>query len=422
MLLQFSVENYLSFKEEQVLSLVPSVDKSHEENIHVRENNKALNVVAIYGANASGKSNLHKAITVALNMVRLSNSYQVDTKLPVVPFKFSDETIDKPSKFEFTFIAKDNKKYIYGFSATKDQITEEHLYRYGSQRPSVIFERTDCINYKFPSAQKKELEPIVRWNTPNKLFLSTATMWNAESTKSAYEWLSESFHSYGNLELLRNISLDMFRSDMETKKYIAFTKELLENTDINISNIDINFKKISDDDFRMNLIPRIVMNNQQFNSGDNYEFDISTEHTVKEDNKEKRYKLKLQDESLGTQQLFFFAPILKDVFDKGAVIFIDELDRSLHPFVVKYLVGLFRDEEINKNGAQLIATTHDTTLLDLDILRRDQIYFTDKNTDTGVSELYSLSDFSVRKEENIEKGYLLGRFGGVPYIKGEILI
>lgn len=422
MLLHFSVENYLSFKEEHVLSLVPTADKAHVENIYTREKNSALKAVTIYGANASGKSNLHKAMTVALNMVRLSNSYQVDTKLPVVPFKFSDDTIDRPSKFEFTFIASDNKKYIYGFSATKDQIVEEHLYKYNSQRPGVIFERTECVKYKFPAAQKKELEPIVRWNTPNKLFISTATMWNAESTKIAYEWLGKFVHSFGNIDLLQNISLELFRSDMEAKKYIPFTKELLANTDINISNIDIVFKKIGDNDFRMNFAPKILMNSQQIDLGDNYEFDISTEHKVIVNNKEKHYKLKLQDESLGTRQLFYFAPILKDVFDKGAVIIIDELDRSLHPFVVRYLVGLFRDEEINKNGAQLIATTHDTTLLDLDIFRRDQIYFVDKNTDTGISELYSLSDFSVRKEENIEKGYLLGRFGAVPYIKGEILV
>ena len=132
-------------------------------------------------------------------------------------------------------------------------------------------------------------------------------------------------------------------------------------------------------------------------NGTNYEFDIS-------------------EESLGTQVIFSFIPVIKDVIDNGKILFIDEFDKSLHPYIVKYIVELFNNKDINNKNAQLIFNTHDTNLLDLELLRRDQIWFTEKNISTGESVLYALDDFSVRKKENVEKGYLLGRYGAVPFI------
>jgi hypothetical protein len=147
---------------------------------------------------------------------------------------------------------------------------------------------------------------------------------------------------------------------------------------------------------------------------------ITTGHTVINTKGEKEeYQLTLQEESLGTQQLFFYGPILKDAFEKGKTIVLDEIDKSMHPSIVKFIINLFRDPEINKNGAQLIATTHETGLLSLDMFRRDQIYFTEKDAKTGVTDLYSLDEFSVRKTENIEKGYLMGRYGAIPFLQTE---
>ena len=129
--------------------------------------------------------------------------------------------------------------------------------------------------------------------------------------------------------------------------------------------------------------------------------------------------LSIDEESLGTQMIFAFIPFLADSLKNKKVLIIDELDKSLHSFLVQYIVEIFNDAEINKNGSQLIFNTHDTNLLDLNILRRDQIWFTEKNSETGESDLYSLSDFSVRKQENVEKGYMLGRYGAVPFIKND---
>ena len=133
------------------------------------------------------------------------------------------------------------------------------------------------------------------------------------------------------------------------------------------------------------------------------------------------YSLGLLEESLGTNQLFLLGPVLKDVFENGTSLFIDEIDNSLHTFIVKHIINMFRNPDINKSGAQLIFTTHDTSLLSLSTFRRDQVYFTEKNNTTGASDLYSLDEFSVRKTDNIEKGYLLGRYGAIPYIRGEEL-
>lgn len=130
--------------------------------------------------------------------------------------------------------------------------------------------------------------------------------------------------------------------------------------------------------------------------------------------------LTIDEESMGTQIIFAFIPFIKDAINNQKVIIVDELDKSMHPYLVELIVQMFNDKEINKNGAQLIFNTHDTNLLDLNILRRDQIWFTEKNNDTGISDLYTLSDFSVRKLENVEKGYLLGRYGAVPSIKNDL--
>ena len=137
---------------------------------------------------------------------------------------------------------------------------------------------------------------------------------------------------------------------------------------------------------------------------------------------ENKYTLSLAEESLGTQQLFFLAPLLRQTFEKGKVLVVDEIDRSLHPFIVKFLVNLFRNPKINTNGAQLIFTTHETTLLSLDTFRKDQVYFTEKDAETGVTDLYSLDEFSVRKTDNIGKGYLLGRYGAIPFLKTEEIV
>ena len=419
MLLQFLVENYASIREEVILSLEPSADKEHSENIIKKDKNEAVSLVAVYGANASGKTGLYKALTMALIILRNSNLRQINDVIPVVPFKFDEESRFKPSRFEFSFVAEDNKKYVYGFSADTKKIYEEYLYCYKTAKPSLIFDRHES-EYKFSRSEKKNLEPLVRMNTENKLFLATATAWNVESTAIPYRWLAEGIDAYTNNDAIPNIALDMYRTNEEEN--VEFTKKLLKQADINISDIRVESKKVKNLQ-GLPLINGIVIGGQLIQPQEQYEIKIQTGHTVVDaDSQSKTYTLSLNEESLGTQQLFFLSPLLRQTFEKGNVLVVDEIDSSLHPFIVKFLVNLFRNPSINKKGAQLVFTTHETTLLSLDIFRRDQIYFTEKDAATGVTDVYSLDEFAVRKTDNIEKGYLLGRYGAIPFLHTEEIV
>lgn len=399
MLVQFTVENFLSLRDKVYLSLEPSRDKNHSENLITKGEYKSVNTVTIYGANASGKSSLFKAITVALNMIRNSNNVQITDELPVVPFKLDFESHNKPTSFEFTFVAGDEKKYIYGFSATKERIIEEYLYCYNTSKPTLIFDLIENEEPKFNRLYKVKLDAAYQMNTSNKLFLATATTWNVECTKVPFEWLAKSIDTFTEVQELSNVAFDRYQAD-ESKEYIDFTRELLKQADINISSIELDTKE-----------------------GKRNDVEITTGHTVVAENgEEKVFSLTLQEESMGTQLLFYYGPLLRDAFEKGKTIILDEIDKSMHPSIVKFIINLFRDSQVNKNGAQLIVTTHETGILSLDMFRRDQIYFTEKDAKSGVTDLYSLDEFSVRKTENIEKGYLMGRYGAIPFLRaGEVL-
>lgn len=421
MLVQFTVENFLSIRDKVYLSLEPSKDSEHPENLITKGDYKAVNSVAIYGANASGKSSLFKAITVALIMIRNSNNVQVTDKLPMTPFKFDFESRNKPTPFEFTFIAKDGRKYIYGFSATTEKVVEEYLYCYNTSKPTLLFDLNENEKPKFNRAYKVKLEAAYQMNTANKLFLATATTWNVECTKSPFEWLAESIDTFTDVMELGGVAFEKYRTD-ENRKYIEFTKNLLKQADINISSIEVDAKEVMGGPalpFQIVVQGKIIPPNE----GKHYDVEITTGYTVVDENGEKtEFSLTLQEESIGTQLLFFYGSLLKDAFEKGKTIVLDEIDKSMHPSLVKFIMNLFRDPDVNKNGAQLIVTTHETGILSLEMFRRDQIYFTEKDSKSGVTDLYSLDEFSVRKTENIEKGYLMGRYGAIPFLQaGEVL-
>ena len=419
MLIQFSVKNFMSFKEKAVLALNPSTDSEHPENINEENGYKASNLIAIYGANASGKTSLYKAMTVALIFIKNSNMIQVNQPIfGIVPFKFDNETLLGPSEFEFVFVAEDGNRYVYGFSADNMKVHEEYLYKYSSQRPTLIFDRKE-ESYEFKS-QKGVLEPLIRFNTPNKLFLATATNWNTESTMIPYKWLAENMATFTDAQNIADISLEHYKGT-DRDSYVAFTERLLQVADINISKIKINVRKTKMNPAFAMQAPQMIVNGQSVMAQEVEQMIVRTEHIIGEEGNATNYILDMSEESLGTNQLFILGPFLKDAFEKGMTLFIDEIDKSLHTFIVRHLINMFRDKEINKAGAQLIFTTHDTSLLSLSTFRRDQVYFTEKSNKTGISDLYSLDELPVRKTDNIEKGYLLGRYGAIPYIRGEEL-
>lgn len=406
MLLQFSVENFRSIKEKAVLSMEASADKNLLENCIKYDGGNALKIASIFGANASGKSNIFRALTAGILTVRYSNSMQVGTPLSWInPFRFDEKCRNSPSKFEFVFVTN-NTKYVYKFSATKEKIYSECLYAYRTQKPITIFER-EFDNYTFTiPAIKSKLNPIVSKTTSNKLFLATSAGWNCEDTKEPLLWFFNGINTYDvDSRRINDMSCNLIENDKDgsTKKFII---DILHEADINISDFEYESKELKNN-----------INNPFFSANGIVpkEFKITTSHMVENEKGEKElYKLDITDESTGTTGLFFFAPFIKRAFDTGETLCIDEFDTGLHPLLVSHLIDLFKDTSRNKKNAQLIISTHTVGLLDLNKFRRDQIYFVEKDEKTASSELYSLDEFSPRTSENIQKLYLLGRYGSVP--------
>lgn len=191
MLIQFAVENYMSLRDETVLSMDAGAGSEHRENLQEYQDGYLLPTAAIYGANAAGKSNIFKAMTAALRIIRESNDRQIDRPVPFIhPYAFDEEQRHLPSKFDFTFVIN-HVKYQYGFSADSSKIYDEYLYKYSSKLPSLIFERTNTNDYKYTKSNESKLKQYEEKTAPNKLFLATATNWNCELTKEAYLWFAK---------------------------------------------------------------------------------------------------------------------------------------------------------------------------------------------------------------------------------------
>ena len=413
MLIQFSVKNFMSFKDKVMFSMEAGKEKEHNSNIVKVASENILKTSAIYGANASGKTNLINAFTAAILMIRKSNTRQVGEKLgEMIPFAFDEQTKKSPCEFEFIFTTK-GTKYIYGFSADKEKVFSEYLYQYLTAKPTRIFERNNVNEYKFLQSDESKLNTLKTQNTENKLFLSTATTWNYEKTQNAFLWFAKYIDTYTGGIGLNEYSIDAYSKD-EKQELKKFTLKLLKYADIDIKDFNIEVKET---EIESNVM--LVFNGDNVPPVSQKRTDVKIQivHEVKDSKgKLKKYELNYINESLGTQIIFSFAPILKDVFEKGKVIIIDELERSLHHSLVEMIIKFFNNPEINKGNAQLIFNTHDTNLLSLDLFRRDQIWFTEKNSEKGTTDIYPLDDFSVRKTENIQKGYLNGRYGAIPFV------
>ncbi len=409
MLIQFKVKNLLSIKDEIIFSMEASSDNEHEENIIYVENERYLKSTVMYGANASGKSNLIEAITTVCSMMHNSNNMQPNMRLGIIPFSLDEKNINEPSEFEFIMMIN-NIKYIYGFKADQFRIYEEYLYYYPNGRITEIFERKNINEYHF-TRDEKELNLIKDKNMENKFFLATATTWNYEKTKPVYEYLAYGLICLFDYDTLKNVSFNRYKNDI-TGELKKFSIDILNKTDINITDYEINNIVLDETNYE-NIPPQMRSMIPIGTKG----FNVKTSHKVIDDSGKAIEKfIDFNMESIGTKNMFVLIPLLYEVLEQGKTLIIDELDKSLHPFLVRYIVSLFNNETLNKNGAQLIFNTHDTNLLDLDIFRRDQIWFVEKNPTNGSTDIYPLDDFPVRKTENIQKGYLNGRYGAIPFI------
>ena len=414
MLLQFYFSNYRSFEGEGILDMRAS--GSNELSSHIRNtlNEKVLPVTAIYGANASGKSSVFEAFQFMALCVLESLSFSDDNKknpykLKVDSFKFS-ESREKPSEFEINYIDKKDKKelyYNYGFKIDNSGILEEYLTsntKTGVKRNedyTYIFKRERNQKLYLDSSVEKFRENLEISLKDKTLLVSLGAKLNIDEFIRVRTWfintevINFSNSLYG--ALLENILPNNIIESEEVRKNLV---SFINSFDDSI--IDIEVEKISAIDE---------------NDKDNYR--VFTIH--KSDKGTSTARISMNEESSGTKKMFSLYQTLLDVLEKGGVFFADELDIKLHPLLMRNILLTFTDKEKNSNNAQLIFTTHNTIYMDMDLLRRDEIWFVEK--DNGVSKLYSLDDITnekgekVRKDSNYEKHYLLGNYGAIPNLK-----
>lgn len=418
MLMQFGVENFLSFRDKQVFTALANSKTEHEENLVPVNKSRYSKINVVYGANASGKTNLLKAMAFVRRFVSISNGLMESEGTGVVPFAFDENTKNGPSRFELLFV-RDGVKYAYSFACTRAEVLNERLDVYERGQPKLVFDRKNVNEYVFNSFENV-LRPIAGMNTRNKLFLCSAATWNVDTAKSVVNFIVD------DLVPIFNYSVDIpgivkrLRDDGNYDDYKRFCINLLSVGDFSISDFDIRLRETDE-----SRTGQAVFMHMPFAQNGNADHDVSRKiaktdltafHTIEKDGDTLRYPVKFAMESRGTQALFNLAPVLYDAFKNGKTLLIDEIDRSLHPLLVHYVVSLFADPSVNTGDAQLICNTHDTNLLDLDLLRRDEIWFTERDPRTGATLLYPLTDYAPRKTENIEKGYVAGRYGAIPFI------
>ncbi len=398
MLVQFSVENYRSIKERIILSMLASKDREHIENtISTGTTDRCLKSSVIFGANAAGKSNVLNAFWFVVNYVLNSHEKQLNLPTGRTAFLFDPETPNAPSKFEMIFII-DGVKYTYGFSATDKEVVEEYLYYYPHARRAVIFEREETNKYRFTIDNELQ-QSLKERNTHNKLYLSTAANWNYAMVRPVFDWFAScSVLNTSRMDYAYGIDGVELRDDT----YRSKIAQALRVADFGIQGLKIKDGSVS---FMGTWLG--VLDN------------IEAVHQVRNlDGSMARYGLSMAEESTGTNTYFCLIGVVEKALQSGGLVVADELDSDLHPLLTQHLLSLFNSEETNPHGAQIIFSSHNTSLLDLEIMRRDQIWFVEKNEDTAATDLFSLYDFSVRKDSKAEKSYLLGRFGAIPFIKG----
>ncbi|WP_448543927.1 AAA family ATPase [Roseiflexus sp.] len=419
MLIEFSVSNYRSFRDRVTLSMEaadiasqpPSLD---EQNVFAASRGlRLLTSAVVYGANASGKSNLVAAINVMRTLVLNSSRDRWASKLiGIEPFRLSTATETAPSLFEIVFLV-DGTQYRYGFAVDRRVVVEEWLYRLGKAREATLFVR-DRREIRVNPRTFREGRDLEFRTRPDALFLSVVAQFDGAIAQRLTEW-------FATLDVNTGVT---DRSDMafaltgfETSPHRRTIEELIRRLDTGIERLELERLSLTgdvlDDLPEDELFPdetveffRVNTYHQRFDAEgrpvDHVAFDLE------------------RHESAGTQRLFALAHPIVRALKRGGVLVIDEFDARLHPNLAMELIRLFNDPTTNPHHAQLIATTHNTNLLSARLFRRDQVWFVEKSRQ-GASDLYSLVEYRidgkiVRNDASFEKDYILGRYGAIPFI------
>jgi uncharacterized protein len=414
MIIEFRFKNFRSFKDEAVLSFVASSDtllKINTKDISNFGGRQLVKSAVIFGPNAAGKTNIINAIEFFDKFISNSKDKPIEVPIDTSPFLLDKESATNPSEFEIIFIDSDNIRYQYGFHISKEKVIREWLIAYPHGYSQTWFDRTINKNGKtewyFGRNLKGKNKQISSFTLDDVLFLSKAPSLNHSQLKEIYEWLHNNLRII-SIRDINDLLLTYTASKViENSKYKKVINSLLSLADFGISNFDVREEVYTEKD-----LPKEMPIELKKQILDSKHIDVYMRHQIDE-NEDIEFPIDL--ESNGTKQFFKLSVPILDVLLNGYALFIDELDSSLHPLLVKYLIKLFHNETINDKGAQLIFNTHDTNLLDNTLFRRDQIWFVEKDK-RGQSHLYPLLEYNPRKDESLSKGYLMGRYGAIPYI------
>lgn len=392
MLIEFTTGNYLSFKDRKTLSLEATGIKDNPDNTIDVGKYKILRSAVIYGANSSGKSNFIKAFEKMIDMVRSSVQNNSTSDINIKPFLLSTETENEPSYFEILFLV-DNIRYRYGFEADNKIVHSEWLFECKTNTEKNLFFRDkDLIEVTDGFEEGKGIEEKTR---ENALFLSIVDQFNGTISKKIMKWFNKPTIASG-LDHSRHIT-SHFLQDKED--HFSIKNFLIQ---LNLGFDDFGIIETTD-----KKIPKVVTYHNKFDANGNLvgkqEFDL------------------VEQESSGTNKLYDLAAHITFGLKLGMITIIDELDAKLHPLLTMAIVKLFNSPIHNPENAQLIFATHDTNLLNYGCFRRDQIFFTEKNS-FEATDLYSLVEYiesdgkKVRNDRSFEKDYIAGRYGAIPFV------
>ena len=419
MLVNFTVKNFRSFKLERTFHMEASSIKEHKGSVINVGKFNLLPLAVFYGANSGGKSNLIRAIAIMRGIVRRSVQLNSGDALPYEPFALDETSGSQPTFFEIQFI-QGQVSYRYGFEYNKKEIIAEWLYeRKPREKEYELFMRSHDIievsRTRFSEGVGKE-----DLTNTNRLFLSVVAQLKGEKSNSVMEWFSNcnvlsGIHSEGYEEFTLKMFFEHLDGADEAQEFfnalqLGFTRFSVKKADIPKEAFD--------------NVAAVVASNLEKDITSNEIVEPLTTHNVYNESGlvvGERIFYKDQMESEGTKKMIEISGPIFDTLKKGRILIIDELDAKLHPLLTRNIVLLFMDPQVNKHGAQLIFATHDTNLLDLGIMRRDQIWFAEKDN-VESTDIYSLVEFKdedgnkVRNDRDIKRDYIRGRYGAIPFI------
>jgi hypothetical protein len=415
MLLRFGVENFLSIRDYQEIKFTaaPITDEPTLTLSEQGVSESILPVIAIYGANASGKSNVIGALDYLATCVISSHTREAKSKFPQPYFALDENSAKRPTRVDCDFVIE-GTRYHYGFAAGDDRVIEEWLYAWPKGRRQLWFHRSDAKSIDFGNSllgKNKTIEALTR---PNSLFLSAAAQNNHEQLAPVYRYFREKldFASEHPESHLPDYMVEE-RSRAQIVDFLRFADVGLLDAKIEEINSPEEVAKFLVDisDALKRRFPDAPASVLNFTSGEHVKR-LSLGHAAAAGSP---VYLNLGQESRGTIQLLRLLGPAFGALDEANLLIVDELDASLHPLLAIKFVTLFSSQATNKSGAQLLFTTHDTNLLSDNVLRRDEIWFTEKD-DTGATHIYPLTDIKTRKTDDIRKGYMQGRFGAIPFL------